>query len=168
MKRTALAAAVAALAAAAALLGGALRSEPAPAALDKRAEARSLVTLGLELEQQARQTFDSSHTRAEEAFREAAALDPADPVAVRGLATVALNRHEFRRALGLARRAHALAPELAATHGTIGDALVELGRYEDAFAAFDLYAARSPASAHTSASRTRRSCSGGRAKQKRR
>jgi tetratricopeptide (TPR) repeat protein len=101
--------------------------------------------LGLELEQQARQTFDSSlYARAEEAFREAAALDPADPVAVRGLATVALSRHEFRRALGLARRAHALAPELAATHGTIGDALVELGRYDDAFAAFDRYAARKP------------------------
>ena len=145
MKRTALAAAVAALAATAVLLGGAFRSDQAPAALDRRVQARELVTVGLELEAQARVSFDSSlYARAEEAFREASALDPSDPVAVRGLATVALNRHEFRRALGLARRAHALAPELAATHGTIGDALVELGRYEEAFAAFDRYAARKP------------------------
>ncbi|HET9673220.1 MAG TPA: tetratricopeptide repeat protein [Gaiellaceae bacterium] len=145
MRRTLLAAAVAAIAATAALLGGALRSEPAPAALDRRAEAHSLVVLGLELEQQARQTFDSSYyARAEQAFRQASELDPSDPVAVRGLATVALNRHEFRRALGLARRARALAPELAATHGTIGDALVELGRYEEAFASFDRYAERKP------------------------
>ncbi len=145
MKRTALAAAVAALVATAVLLGGALRSEPAPAALDRRAQAHELVTLGLELEAQARVSFDSSlYARAEEAFREASALDPSDLLAVRGLATVALNRHEFRRALGLARRAHSLAPELAATHGTVGDALVELGRYDEAFQAFDRYAALKP------------------------
>jgi tetratricopeptide (TPR) repeat protein len=145
VKRTALAAAVAAWVATAVLLGGALRSEPAPAALDRRAQAHELVTLGLELEAQARVSFDSSlYARAEEAFREASALDPADPLAVRGLATVALNRHEFRRALVLARRAHSLAPELAATHGTVGDALVELGRYDEAFQAFDRYAALKP------------------------
>jgi tetratricopeptide (TPR) repeat protein len=133
------------LVATAVLLGGALRSEPAPAALGQRAQAHEFVTLGLELEAQARVSFDSSlYARAEEAFAEASALDPSDPVAVRGLATVALNRHEFRRALGLARRAHSLAPELAATHGTFGDALVELGRYQEAFAAFDRYAALKP------------------------
>jgi tetratricopeptide (TPR) repeat protein len=145
VKRTALAAAVATLVATAVLLGGALRSEPAPAALDRRAQAHELVVLGLELEAQARVSFDSSlYARAEEAFAAASALDPSDPVAVRGLATVALNRHEFRRALGLARRAHSLAPALAATHGTVGDALVELGRYQEAFAAFDGYAALKP------------------------
>ena len=48
-----------------------------------------------------------------------------------------------RRAASPSRRA-ALAPDLAAVDGILGDALVELGRYDEAFAAFDRMAARKP------------------------
>ena len=62
---------------------------------------------------------------------------PDDPNAVLGLGSLALIRHEFRAALRLGRRAKRLLPGSARPYGVIGDALVELGRYEEAFAAFD-------------------------------
>ena len=44
---------------------------------------------------------------------------------------------EFRESLRLGRRAVALAPHTARGYGLVGDALVELGRYDEAFRAFD-------------------------------
>ena len=54
-----------------------------------------------------------------------------------GLGSLALIRHEFRKALAYGRRARRLLPGSARPYGVIGDALVELGRYDEAFAAFD-------------------------------
>src|SRR5439155_13415256 len=50
----------------------------------------------------------------------------------------------FREALGLGRRAVAVAPFTARSYGVIGDALVELGRYREAFSAFNRMAALKP------------------------
>ena len=54
-----------------------------------------------------------------------------------GLGSLALSRHRFRDALALGEQARTLNPYSAQPWGVIGDALVELGRYREAFAAFD-------------------------------
>ena len=54
-----------------------------------------------------------------------------------GSARLALSRHDFRAGLTLGRRALALSPSTAAGYGVVGDALVELGRYEEAFETFN-------------------------------
>ena len=61
--------------------------------------------------------------------------DDANPVL--GLGSLALIRHEFRDALRYGRRAERLLPGSYRPYGVTGDALVELGRYDEAFAAFD-------------------------------
>ena len=58
------------------------------------------------------------------------------PNAVLGLGSLALIRHEFRKALAYGREARLLLPGSGRPYGVIGDALVELGRYDAAFAAF--------------------------------
>src|SRR5205814_3885706 len=67
----------------------------------------------------------------------ALALDSKDYLAVGGLGSLALSRHRFGDALALGEQARALNPYSARTYGVIGDALVELGRYPEAFRAFD-------------------------------
>ena len=75
----------------------------------------------------------SSHA-SERALARALAARPNDATATLGLGSLALTRHEFRRALELGREARRLAPSSARPLGVIGDALVELGRYPEAFA----------------------------------
>jgi tetratricopeptide (TPR) repeat protein len=101
-------------------------------------DARSRALLGLALAQRARETGDAVfYTRAEAALRGAVALDPDNVEATLGLGSVALSRHRFREALAFGRRAQELAPSSAAPLGVVGDALLELGRYPEAFATFD-------------------------------
>jgi tetratricopeptide (TPR) repeat protein len=108
-------------------------------------EAQSLAALGLRFQQQARETGDPSfYPRSEAALKKAAELDPRNPLAVTGLAALAASRHRFEEARSLAERALRLAPESADALGVLGDALVELGRYREAFAAFDRMAAIKP------------------------
>jgi tetratricopeptide (TPR) repeat protein len=108
-------------------------------------DAEGFSLLGLGYQQRARETGDPSfYARSEEALRRALALAPRDGLAVTGLAALAASRHSFEEARRLAERARRLAPDLAAVDGILGDALVELGRYEEAFAAFDRMAARKP------------------------
>ena len=108
-------------------------------------DARSLTLLGLAYAQRARETGDPTfYGRSEAALRRALRRSPNDHVATAGLASLAASRHEFREALGLARRAVHLSPTSAAPYGILGDALVELGRYREAFAAFDRMAAIKP------------------------
>jgi tetratricopeptide (TPR) repeat protein len=69
---------------------------------------------------------------------------PSEANAVLGLGSLALIRHEFRAALVYGRRAQRLLPGSARPFGVIGDALIELGRYRDAFAAFERMIALRP------------------------
>jgi tetratricopeptide (TPR) repeat protein len=102
------------------------------------ADQRSLALLGLAYLQRARETADSSYyARADGVLRQARGLDRNDPVALSGLASLAASRHDFRTSLRLARRTVALAPDTARGYGLLGDALLELGRYDQAFRAFD-------------------------------
>jgi tetratricopeptide (TPR) repeat protein len=108
-------------------------------------DGASYALLGLAYEQRARETGDSAYyPRAETVLRRAVELDEENTVAFSGLASLALSRHRFGEALALARRARALAPTEARTLGAIGDALVELGRYREAFATFDKLAGLKP------------------------
>src|SRR6185503_14927351 len=56
---------------------------------------------------------------------------------LRLLATVYLSEHRFRDALETGQRARNMRPEDAWNYGVIGDASIELGDYDSAFAAFD-------------------------------
>jgi len=101
-------------------------------------DADSLTLLGLAYQQRARETANPDYyTKSESALRRALALAPRDVTAIGGLASLALSRHRFREGLALGRRARALSPDNARNYGVIGDALLELGRYPTAFAAFD-------------------------------
>jgi tetratricopeptide (TPR) repeat protein len=113
--------------------------------VEARGDARTLALLGLAYQQRARETADPSfYTLSERALRRALAADGSDVLAVSGLASLQLARHRFRDALRLGRRAQRLAPGTARPYGIVGDALVELGRYREAFAAFDRMATLKP------------------------
>ncbi len=102
------------------------------------------------LQQQARVSGNPAlYVRTEKKLREALRLDSRNAAAVRGLSALAASRHRFRESLELARTARDLEPGTAAVHGLIGDANLELGRYREAFAAFDrMVALRPSASAY--------------------
>ena len=108
-------------------------------------DAEALAHLGLAYQGRYRETADPSDlARSEDALGRALRLDPASVTATSGLASLALSRHDFREALRLGRRAVAAAPGTARHHGVVGDALLELGRHRDAFAAFDRMVALRP------------------------
>jgi tetratricopeptide (TPR) repeat protein len=115
------------------------------AQLRDRPDARTLSLLGLAFQQRARETGDPSYyPRSEQALRRALKLEPRNAQAVAGLGSLALARHRFGDALTFGRRARRLAPYVAFNEGLIGDALIELGRYGEAFRAFDRMATRKP------------------------
>ncbi len=102
------------------------------------ADEHSWVLLGLAYEQRSRETGDPTYyTKAEGALRRALALNSKDYLVYSGLGSLALSRHRFADALVLGRKALALSPSTARNYGVVGDALVELGRYQEGFRAFD-------------------------------
>ena len=101
--------------------------------------------LGLAYQQRARETGDPTYyTKSEGVLRRALRYSPDDLVATSGLGALALSRHRFHEALVFGRRAVALSPSTARGYGVVGDAQVELGRYREAFAAFDRMASLKP------------------------
>jgi tetratricopeptide (TPR) repeat protein len=101
-------------------------------------DEHTYVLLGLAYQQRARETGDPSYySKSEGVLRRALALDSKDSLAVGGLGSLALSRHTFRKALALGRQAVALNPDSARNYGVVGDALIELGRYPEAFATFN-------------------------------
>jgi tetratricopeptide (TPR) repeat protein len=85
----------------------------------------------------ARASGDMSYlARAEEALRKSLELAPGSAGAWSHLAYVYLTRHQFAEAMTHAARAIALDAGSADAHGVLGDALLELGRYEEAGAAY--------------------------------
>jgi tetratricopeptide (TPR) repeat protein len=103
----------------------------------------SLIELGLDYQQRARETADpTDYGRAETALRRGLRFGGDRYLALTGLAAVAASRHRFEAAVDFARRAIRIDPDGEAAYGILGDGLVELGRYEEGFAAFDHMAAR--------------------------
>ncbi len=73
--------------------------------------------------------------KAEDALRRSRQLQPQDNGdALTGLASLAAARHDFERARALAQRALAVNPYDSTALGLLSDALIELGRYDRAFA----------------------------------
>jgi tetratricopeptide (TPR) repeat protein len=141
-RRVLLAGVVAAIAATTLLVGGAFRGEDVGLAAPT---TKQLVRAGLEEQQRARRTGDPSHyTRSERALRQVLAADSNDVHALIGLASLANTRHHFREGLVLARRVQGLSPDMALAYGVMGDALIELGRYEAGFDAYDRMVALKP------------------------
>lgn len=117
--------------------------DEAIAALQARIRAfpddwRSYADLGLAYVQQSRVAADPSfYPKAEGVLTRSLALRSTDNFdALTGMAALAAARHEFGAALSWGRRAVGLNPFSANAHAVVGDALVELGRYPEAFAAF--------------------------------
>jgi tetratricopeptide (TPR) repeat protein len=89
--------------------------------------------LGLALLQRIRETADPSlYVPASEALETARTLLPDDPVVLVGIGGLQLGRHEFADALATAEAALELAPGFASAIAVDVDALVELGRYDEA------------------------------------
>ena len=151
---------------------GELRPEPAPASASPRLEldaalplggtavavrrlegavrvdprdAGRLGELGLAYQLRWRETGDPSFLPlSERALRGALRTRPRDAAATLGLGNLALIRHDFRGALALGREARRRAPFAGRPYGVVGDALIELGRYPQAFAEFDRMTAVKP------------------------
>ncbi|MGH2572052.1 MAG: tetratricopeptide repeat protein [Actinomycetota bacterium] len=99
---------------------------------------RGHAQLGMAYVQQARITGDPSYyPKAEGVLRRSLALrDEANVDAMIGMAALATARHDFAAALSWGLRAKAVDPGDATIYALIGDAQVELGRYDEAFHAF--------------------------------
>jgi tetratricopeptide (TPR) repeat protein len=102
--------------------------------------------LGLGYQQLFRETANPAWlSRARGAFDDARALGGADDaLTLLGLAQLSATQHRFAEAELYARQALRAAPDNVAALGALGDALLELGRYEDAFAANDRAAGQGP------------------------
>ena len=107
--------------------------------------ARGYTLLGLAYQQRARETGNPVfYSKSEQALRKSAALEPRNAVTTSALGSLALARHDFGEAYAFGRKAVRLAPDTARNYGVLGDALIELGRYREAFRAFDRMSALRP------------------------
>ncbi len=83
---------------------------------------------------EAQRTADPSYyTLAEDAYAQSLVVRPDDnAAALTGQASLAAARHDFTTALELGQQAQALNPYSSTNQGALVDALVELGRYDEA------------------------------------
>ena len=89
--------------------------------------------LGFALLQRVRETADPSlYALAEAAFERARSLAPDDALVLVGIGSLQLGKHDFAAALETAGRAIEMAPRSAVARAVEVDALVELGRYDEA------------------------------------
>jgi tetratricopeptide (TPR) repeat protein len=100
---------------------------------DREGNADEYAQLGILLLQRFRENADPSlYPRAEQAFDQALKRDDNQLDALIGQGSLALMRHQFEQAIFWGQKALAINPYRAQIYGVIGDAQVELGRYEDA------------------------------------
>ncbi len=99
-------------------------------------DAESWAGLGFAYVQQARVSADPTYyPKAEGALRRSLALQPhGNADAFAGMGSLAAARHDFSAALAWGERARAVNPYNATIRAIVGDALIELGRYRQAFA----------------------------------
>jgi tetratricopeptide (TPR) repeat protein len=108
-------------------------------------DADTLTLLGFAYQQRARETADPTYFGlSEQALRRAGRAGADAGLITTGLASLAVSRHRFGEALVLARDALRSDPQNATAYGALGDALANLGRYREAFKAFDRMAELSP------------------------
>jgi len=85
--------------------------------------------------------------RAEQLLKRALTDDPADYEASRMLGALYLSQHRFREAVKVGEKNRAARPYDPINYGVIGDGHLELGEYDEAFAAFDRMMALRPSAA---------------------
>ncbi|MFE3827370.1 tetratricopeptide repeat protein [Streptomyces sp. NPDC059092] len=110
-------------------------------------DATGWATLGAAYVEQARTSGDPTrYPQAEKAFGRSLALRPADEndAALAGRSALAAARHDFPAALNQADRALSVNPYSERALSTRVDALVELGRYDEASKAVELADGRRP------------------------
>ncbi|TML67317.1 MAG: hypothetical protein E6G14_12805 [Actinobacteria bacterium] len=108
-------------------------------------DADALVLVGLSYQQRARETGDPAfYQLSGEALRRASKAGGPLLLITQGRASLANTRHRFRDGLRLARQAIQLDPYSGAAYGARGDSLLNLGRYREAFAAYDRMAVLAP------------------------
>jgi len=106
------------------------------------------VLLADALLRQARATNDGRPAnRAGEILKGVLKDTPSQYDALRLLGAIYLSQHRFRDAIEIARHARDLRPSDAWNYGVMGDGLVELGQYDQAFQAFDTMVTMRPNSA---------------------
>ena len=99
------------------------------------------------LMRQARVTGDATLPRRAEVALTGTIAATDSYLARRMLGAVYLAQHRFLAALEAGRRAQPFRPDDPWNYGVIGDAALELGRYDEAFAAFDRMASLKPTAA---------------------
>lgn len=111
----------------------------ATARVERRpADRDALLALGDALARKGRESGDAAHfERATEVLRKGLTLHPADSALWRHLSYTLSLRHDFVAAAESAGRAVALAPTDPGAHAVLGDALLELGRYDEAQSSYD-------------------------------
>jgi len=99
---------------------------------------RSFARLGQAYVQEARITADPSfYPKAQGVLQRSLQLHPAENFeGLTGMAALAAARHDFAGALRWGEQAVSLNPYSADARAVVGDAQIELGRYEDAFTTF--------------------------------
>jgi tetratricopeptide (TPR) repeat protein len=108
-------------------------------------DGKAAVELADALMRAARVKGDASLAiEAEHVLRATLNHSPSDYMARRMLSVVYLSQHRFAEALTEARAAQKLRPTDAWNYAIAGDALLELGRYEEAFDSFDQVMAHRP------------------------
>lgn len=105
----------------------------------------ALAVLALAYLQRARENGDPAYYRlADTALHRASAAKGRVPLIAEGEASLANTRHRFRDGLRLARAAIRVDPESGSAYGALGDALLNLGRYRQAFKVYDRMALMAP------------------------
>jgi tetratricopeptide (TPR) repeat protein len=108
-------------------------------------DGNALLLLGLAYQQRARESGNPAfYNLSDRALRRAAVAGGQRPLILQGRAALANTRHRFRVGLALARRSIRIDPENGSAYGALGDALLNLGRYEAAFRAYDRMAVLVP------------------------
>ncbi|MDQ3699961.1 MAG: tetratricopeptide repeat protein, partial [Chloroflexota bacterium] len=106
---------------------------------DDPSAAEAYAQLGNLYLQKARETGDPSYyTRADGVLKRSLELDGDNVAAIVGVGGLHLARHSFAEALQWGERAVQLAPASHAAHGVVGDAAIELGRYQEGMAAVQI------------------------------
>jgi tetratricopeptide (TPR) repeat protein len=99
--------------------------------------AKAFFGLGDALIRKARESGDPNYfNRAEEALKKSLEIVPQSAGALRHLAYVFYSRHEFAPAAVYARKAVEMNASDSDAYGLLGDALLEVGRYSEAEAAY--------------------------------
>jgi tetratricopeptide (TPR) repeat protein len=112
---------------------------------DHPGDPGSSILLADALLRQARAATDGrAANRAGEVLGAVLKENPGQYDALRLLGAVRLSRHQFQEALDLGRRARDQRPDDAWNYGVIGDALLELGDYDQAFEAFNTMVSTRP------------------------